>query len=243
MSLNLDQSRRHFHDELDLLQSRFLEMAGVVEEIVRMALDGLIARDPSVAAVALRDDDRVDELEIEIDERAQELLALHQPMAKDLRLVMSTLKASNDLERVGDHGVNIAKAAERLSKMPIIPDLPEVEEMGDIARGMLGDALAAFVSRNAGTARMVCVRDDKVDNFRRSLYRILVTHMLEDPRRISPALELLLVSQNLERIADLSTNIAEDVVFLVEGRSIKHNLEARQLDEDSGEIEESSPAS
>jgi len=241
--MNLDQSRRHFHDELDALQSRFLEMAGIVEEIVRMALDGLISRDPAVAAVALRDDDRVDELEIEIDDRAQELLALHQPMAKDLRLVLSTLKASNDLERVGDHGVNIAKAAERLSRMAAIPDLPEVEEMGDIARGMLADALAAFVSRNAGTARMVCVRDDKVDNFRRSLHRILVTHMLEDPRRISPALELLLVSQNLERIADLSTNIAEDVVFLVEGRSIKHNIEARQLDDVTGDVEESSPAS
>jgi len=237
--MNIDQSRRHFHDELDILQSRLLEMAGIVEEIVRMALDGLLSRDPSVAAVALRDDDRVDDLEIEIDERAQELLALQQPMAKDLRQIMSTLKASNDLERVGDHGVNIAKAAERLSKLAAIPEVPEVEEMGDIARGMLGDALAAFVSRNAGTARMVCVRDDKVDNLRRSLYRILVTHMLEDPRRISPALELLLVSQNLERIADLSTNIAEDVVFLVEGRTIKHNIEAREPDDAE---EEPSPA-
>jgi phosphate transport system protein len=198
-------------------------------------MTGLLERDASVAAVVMREDDRVDELEIEIDERALELLALQQPMAKDLRQILSTLKASNDLERVGDHGVNIGKAARRLSKLAAIPEVPEIEEMGDLARGMLADALAAFVSRNPGTARMVCVRDDRVDNLRKSLFRILVTHMLEDPRRISPALELLLVSQNLERIADLSTNIAEDVVFLVEGRTIKHHAEARISEAGEGE--------
>lgn len=228
-----ERPRRHFHDELDTLQARLLEMAGMVEEIVRVAVEGFLERDGSVAAVVVRDDDRVDELEIEIDERALELLALQQPMARDLRLIMSTLKVSNDLERVGDHGVNIAEAAKRLSRMAPLPEVPEIEEMAGIARGMLADALAAFVSRNSGTARMVCIRDDKVDNLRRSLYRILVTHMLEEPRRISPALELLLVSQNLERIADLSTNVAEDVVFLVEGRTIKHHAEEKE--DDGGE--------
>lgn len=219
--------RRHFHDELDELQNRLMEMAGLVEEIVRDATQGVMARDPSVARRIKAEDDRVDELEILIDEQALELLALQQPMATDLRLIVSTLKVSNDLERVGDHGVNIAKAARRLSEMSAIPEIPEIEEMVETARGMLSDALAAFVSRNPGTARMVCLRDDKVDNLRSSLFRILVTHMLEDPRRISPALELLLVSQNVERIADLSTNIAEDVVFLVEGRTIKHHAEAK----------------
>ncbi|HZD06398.1 MAG TPA: phosphate signaling complex protein PhoU [Longimicrobiales bacterium] len=219
--------RRHFHDELDTLQARLLEMAGIVEGIVRVAMEGLADRDGSVVAAVIQDDDRVDELEIEIDERALELLALQQPMARDLRQIVSTLKVSNDLERVGDHGVNIAKAARRLSELAAMPAVPEIEEMAHIARGMLADALAAFVTRNSGTARMVCVRDDRVDNLRRSLYRILLTHMLEEPRRISPALELLLVSQNLERIADLSTNIAEDVVFLVEGRTIKHHAEER----------------
>jgi phosphate transport system protein len=219
--------RRHFHDELDVLQGRLLEMAGRVEEIVRAALEAVVRRAPDVAERLAVDDDRVDELEIEIDERALELLALQQPMARDLRLIMATLKVANDLERVGDHGVNIARAARRLADMSALPDTPEIDEMAEIAQGMLSDALASFVSRNSGTARMVCLRDDKVDNLRRSLFRILVTHMLEDPRRISPALELLLVSQNLERIADLSTNIAEDVVFLVEGRTIKHHAEAR----------------
>ncbi len=229
------RARRHFHDELDELQARLLEMAGMVESIVHTATEGLLRRDADVADRVIEDDDRVDELEIEVDERALELLALQQPMAKDLRQIMSTLKVSNDLERVGDHGVNIAKASKRLSAMPALPEIPEIEEMVGIARGMLADALAAFVSRNAGTARMVCLRDDKVDNLRRSLFRILVTHMLEDPRHISPALELLLVSQNVERIADLSTNIAEDVVFLVEGRTIKHHAEAKAGEDDDEE--------
>jgi len=218
--------RRHFHDQLDELQEKLLEMAGLVESLVDKAVKAIIARDPSVAPDVIRTDDRVDEIEIDIDERVLELLALHQPMARDLRQVMSTLKAANDLERVGDHAVNIAKAARRISKMPPMPEVPELAEMSDITQGMLADSLAAFVSRNPGTARMVCVRDDRVDNLRRSLYRILVTHMMEEPRRISPALELLLVAGNVERIADLSTNIAEDVVFLVEGRTIKHHAEA-----------------
>lgn len=231
--------RRHFHDELDELQNRLMEMAGLVEEIVRDATESVMARDPSVAPRIKAEDDRVDELEILIDEQALELLALQQPMASDLRLIVSTLKVSNDLERVGDHGVNIAKAARRLSDMTAIPEIPEIEEMIETARGMLSDALASFVSRNPGTARMVCLRDDKVDNLRGSLFRILVTHMLEDARRISPALELLLVSQNVERIADLSTNIAEDVVFLVEGRTIKHHAEAKAASADDEEPEES----
>lgn len=228
------RSRRHFHEELDVLQDRLLEMAGLVEEVVGRAVAAILERDPSAAPEVAEWDDRIDELEIEIDERALGLLALHQPMAGDLRLVMSALKVCNDLERVGDHGENIAKAARRISDMEPMPDVPEIAEMADIAREMLSDALAAYVSRNAGTARMVCMRDDKVDDLQRSLHRILVTHMMEEPRRIGPALELLLVAQNIERIADLSTNISEDVVFLVEGRTIKHYADAP----DSGSGEE-----
>jgi phosphate transport system protein len=161
-----------------------------------------------------------------------ELLALQQPMARDLRQVVATLKVANDLERVGDHAVNIAKAVRRLSEAPAFPAIPEVLEMAEISRGMLGDALAAFVSRNPVNARAVCKRDEKVDNLRRGLFRILLTHMLEEPRRITPALELLLISQNLERIADLSTNIAEDVVFLVEGQTIKHQPDSHSAEDD-----------
>ncbi len=224
--------RRHFHDELDGLQDKLLEMAGIVEELVRVSVHALERRDPKPSEWVKAEDDRVDQLEIEIDERAMELLALQQPMARDLRQVVATLKVANDLERVGDHAVNIAKAVRRLAEAPAFPSVPEIPEMAGIARGMLGDALAAFVSRNSSNARMVCLRDEKVDNLRRSLFRILLTHMLEEPRRITPALEFLLISQNLERIADLSTNIAEDVVFLVEGRTIKHHPDAFSAEDD-----------
>lgn len=223
------KARRHFHDELDTLQERLMEMAGIVERLIAAATDAVARRDGSVAALAMAEDDRVDELEIEIDERVMELLALHQPMASDLRRIIASNKAANDLERIGDHAVNIAKAARRLVDTHPLPELRELSEMVAITREMFSDALAAYVTHNPGTARMVCATDDKVDNLRRSLFRILVTHMLEDPKRIGAALELLLISQNLERIADLSTNIAEDVVFLVEGRTIKHGVEGHQV--------------
>jgi phosphate transport system protein len=227
--------RRQFRDELDIMQRKLLEMAGLVEELVRQGVTGFLSRDATVAQWAKREDDRIDELESEIDELALDVLALFQPMAKDLRHVVAVLKVSNDLERVGDHGVNIAKAAKRLSEMPGMPEVPELGEMAEIAREMLSDALASYIGRDSEGARAVCMRDDRVDNLRRSLYRILLTHMLEEPKRISPSLEILLVAQNLERVADLSTNIAEDVVFLVEGRSIKHLAEAHPTGPDDDE--------
>jgi phosphate transport system protein len=224
--------RRSPHDELEALQGRLLEMAGIVERLVAEASGAVLARNPSAAAAIEAQDDRVDELEIDIDEQVMELLALQQPMATVLRKVIAINKVSNDLERVGDHAVNIAKAARRMVDSQPLPEIRELSEMVEITREMLGDALAAYVAGDTGTARMVCVTDDKVDDLRRSMFRILVTHMLEDPKRIGGALELLLVSQNLERIADLATNIAEDVVFLVEGRTIKHHHEGSDIDED-----------
>ena len=221
--------RRHFHHELDILQERLLEMAGLVEHALADATDAVLVRDPTRGEVIRENDQRIDELEIEIDERVVELLALQQPMASDLRQIITTNKVSNDLERMGDHAVNIARAVTRMDEMPPLPKIRELEDMIEITRGMVSDALASYVSRNAGTARMVCVTDDRVDDLRRSIFRLLVTHMLEDPKRIGAALELLLISQNLERTADLATNVSEDVVFLVEGRTIKHGAE---IDED-----------
>ena len=227
--MNMEQkSHRHFHDQLDTLQQRLMEMAGIVERIVARATQAVLDRDPSAAASILEEDGRVDDREVEIDARVMELLALHQPMASDLRQIVAANKTANDLERVGDHAVNMAKAARRMADTTPLPELRELREMVEITREMLAGSLAAYVSRDSGTARLVCATDDKVDNLRRSLFRILVTHMLEEPKRIGGALELLLVSQNLERVADLSTNIAEDVVFLVEGRTIKHGAEGRR---------------
>ncbi|MCG6955805.1 MAG: phosphate signaling complex protein PhoU [Gemmatimonadetes bacterium] len=227
--MNAEQkTRRHFHDELETLQKRLVEMAGIVESLVERATKAVLTRNSASVADIIAEDSRVDELEVEVDERVVELLALFQPMASDLRQIITSNKVANDLERVGDHAVNIAKAARRLVETQPLPELRELAEMAEITREMLADALASYVTRNAGTARMVCITDDKVDNLRGSLFRILVTHMLEEPKRIGGALELLLVSQNLERVADLSTNIAEDVVFLVEGRTIKHGAEAHR---------------
>lgn len=215
-------SRAPVETELDRLQRMLLEMAGRAEELVRMAMQGLRERDRRMTGLVRKADDRIDELEVEIDERVIELLALQHPMAGDLRLVFVALKASNDVERIGDHAVNIAKASRRLGKHPPLPDIMEIWEMGGQVRGMLGTALDAMVNRDVDQARGVIAEDRRVDDLRRSSIRIIVSYMLEQPRYISPGLEMILVVQNLERIGDLTTNIAEDVVFLVEGRSIKH---------------------
>ena len=146
-------------------------------------------------------------------------------MARDLRLLMAATKIANDLERVGDRAVNIAQSAERLvAHRPITPE-PELVEMARQARAMLAGALDAFVRGDPKLGREICRRDDSVDALHRSVFRIVLTHMAEDPRMISAGMELFLVSRNLERVADLATNIAEDVVFLVEGKTIKHHAE------------------
>lgn len=208
--------------ELDRLQQMLLEMAGRAEELVRMAMLGLGERDRRMTKLVRKADDHIDELEVEMDERVLELLALQHPMAGDLRLVFVALKASNDIERIGDHAVNIAKASRRMTRHPPLPDIMEVWEMGGQVRKMLGTALDALVNRDVEKAGGVIAEDQRVDDLRRSATRIVVSYMLEQPRYISPGLEMIVVLQNLERIGDLTTNIAEDVVFLVEGRSIKH---------------------
>ncbi|HET7321656.1 MAG TPA: phosphate signaling complex protein PhoU [Longimicrobiaceae bacterium] len=219
---------RHFHEELAGLKALLLEMSSLAEELVRLSVEALRERDEAKAQSVVLGDRELDAMEVEVDERCVQLLALQQPLARDLRLITMAMKISNDLERVGDHAVNIAQAVEHLAAHPPLTQLPEIEEMGRLAREMLSDSLDDFVRGDAVGARDVCARDDRVDALHDSTFRILVTHMMEDPRRIGPALEILLVSRNLERIADLATNIAEDVVFLVEGRSIKHGAERRE---------------
>src|ERR687886_675173 len=221
---------RHFHDQLDALKQRLLEMSERAEALVDLSVEALLKQDEGNAAAVLAGDRTLDDLEVEIEHGAIGLLALQQPMARDLRFIISAIKVSSDLERVGDHAVNIAQSAQRLSRMrpttEITPD-PEIEEMARRARQMLGDALNAFVRADGAAGRAVCKADDQVDALHDSLFRILVTHMMEDPRTISAALELFLVSRNLERIADLATNIGEDAVYLAEGKQIKHHLEER----------------
>jgi len=217
---------RHFHDDLEQLKQRLFDMSARAEALVDLAVDALLKRDTAKAETVVAVDREVDTLEIEIERLAVALLALQQPMARDLRFIISAIKISSDLERVGDHAVNIAQSALRLVEMKsdITPD-PEIEDMARRARAMLADALDAFVRADGKLGREVCRRDDQVDALHDSLFRILLTHMLEDPSTISAALELFLVSRNLERVADLATNIAEDAVYLAEGKSIKHHRE------------------
>jgi phosphate transport system protein len=213
---------RHFHEELARLKTQLLEMSGLAEELVDQAMQALRGRDAELASTVIRRDNDLDAMEVAVDDMCIHLLALQQPMARDLRLITMAMKISNDLERVGDHAVNIAEAVAHLAESPIHLEFAEIDEMGRLATEMLTDALDTFVRADAAAAREVCRRDDRVDGLHNSLFRILLTHMMEDPRRIGASMSLFLVSRNLERIADLATNIAEDVVFLVEGRNIKH---------------------
>ena len=219
--------RRHFHDDLSHVKVRLLTMSGEAEAALGVAVDALLTRDLAKAQQVIKGDHVIDAMEMEIEEQCINLLALHQPMARDLRMLTSALKIANDLERVGDHAVNIAQSAERLAQSRPITAEPEIIEMARLAREMLSDALEAFIRGDAAAGREVCLRDDRVDALHRSVFRILLTHMMEDAHSISAGMELFLVSRNLERVADLATNIGEDVVFLVEGKSIKHHAEDR----------------
>jgi phosphate transport system protein len=218
---------RHFDDELTRLKDRLLQMSAAAQESLDRAVRAVLQRDGDVAERVIVQDPAIDALEVEIEETVTNLLALHQPMARDLRLLLAALKISNDLERVGDHAVNISISAKRLTDYRAIAPEPELVEMGRLARDMLAQSIDAFVRRDAEAGRNVCRQDDQVDALHRSMFRILITHMAEDPHTIGAAMELFLVSRNLERVADLATNIAEDVVFLVEGKTIKHGAEMR----------------
>ena len=223
--MSTQAAHRHFHDELSDLKVKLLTMSSEAEDALAASVEALLTRDRDRAAQVIAGDAQIDALEIEIEELVIKLLATQQPMARDLRLLTAAMKISNDLERVGDHAVNIAQSAERLiATRPIAPE-PELVEMARQARTMLADALEAFVRGDAQAARAICRRDDSVDALHRSVFRILLTHMMEDPHIIGTGMDLFLVSRNLERVADLATNIAEDVVFLVEGKTIKHHAE------------------
>jgi phosphate transport system protein len=213
---------KHFHEGLNDLKSTLVGMAGLAEEQVRKAVRALIDRDLDQAEEVVAGDDAIDELEVQVDNMAISLLALQQPMARDLRFITMAMKISNDLERVGDHAENIADAVKYMIEAPPFPVLPEVEEMVRLATDMLANALDAFVRGDAAQAREIISRDDRVDELHDNNFRILLTHMMEDPRRITAGMDLLLISGNLERIADLATNICEEVIFLVEGQSVKH---------------------
>ena len=227
--MNANVPFRHFHDQLASLNRRLLAMSERAEALIELSVDALLTKDQAKAEAVIAGDREVDAMEVEIESAALELLALQQPMARDLRFIIGAIKVTSDLERIGDHAVNIAQTAQRLVALrtTITPD-PEIEDMARRARAMLSDALDAFIRSDGALGREVCKADDHVDALHNSVFRILLTHMMADARAINPSLELLLVSRNLERVADLATNIGEDAVFLAEGKQIKHHFERNE---------------
>jgi phosphate transport system protein len=213
----------HFREELESLQARLLEMGGLAEERVRAAVQGLVTRDPALFEKVLLGDEPINQLHIEVDKRCFRLLALHQPMATDLRAIVAGVKINTDLERVGDLAVNIAEAGTRYISHPPVKKLIDIPQMGDIAQSMLRDALDAFVKRDMRLAHQVLNEDDRLDSLKTQVFRDLLTYMLKDQSTVEPSLDLILVSRHLERIGDHATNIAEDVIFMVSALDVRHH--------------------
>ena len=215
----------HFQEELQTLQARLLGMGGLAEERVRSAVAGLWAGDAARLTAVTIGDEPINELHIEVDRRAFQLLALHQPMAVDLRAIVAALKINTDLERVGDLAVNIAEAARRYLVHPPVKQLIDIPRMGEIAQRMLRDALDAFVRRDMALAQHVLDEDDKLDALKSQIFRELLAFMVRDQTTVEPALDLILISRHLERIGDHATNIAEDVIFMVSARDVRHHAD------------------
>jgi phosphate transport system protein len=198
-------------------------MGGLAEEQMRLAVKGLVERDRDLIERVLVSDEPLNALHIEIDNRCFTLLALYQPMAVDLRAIVAAVKINTDLERVGDLAVNIAEAARRYAMHPPVKKLIDIPQMAVIAQTMLRDALDAFVRRDVALAQLVLNEDDRLDALKTQIFRELLTYMLQDPSTIEPALDLILISRHLERIGDHATNIAEDVIFMVSAKDVRHH--------------------
>ena len=216
---------RHFIEELEDLRKQLLEMAGLVELAVHDSVLALMERDQERAQRVLVNEARINQMEIRIDELATRLLALNQPMARDLRFLTAALKINNDLERMGDLAVNIVERALSLMAQPPVKPLIDIPRMAQLAESMVRNSLDSFVKRDAELARSVLLSDDAVDDLRDTISKELVGFMERDPSTVSRALDLILVSRNLERIADHATNIAEDVLFVVQGVDVRHHAE------------------
>ena len=220
---------RHFEAEMQALKNRLLSMGAMVEERVHQAVGALMERNAAAAERIVAGDQEVNELQIEVDDRCLKLLALQQPMASDLRLITAAMKINADLERIGDQAVNIAENSLKLMTNAPLKPIIDLPRMAEIAEAMTRDSLDAFVRKDVALARSVLARDDEVDQLKDHIFRVLLTYMMADPGTIERALSLILVSRNLERIADHATNIAEDVIFVVEAKDVRHHHEERLL--------------
>ena len=221
-------SETHFQKELQELKENLLKMAAMVEEAIRDGVQSLVRRDSHLARKTFEFEDRINKMENLIDEMCLRLLALRQPMAADLRFITSAMKIITDLERMGDQAVNIAERALSLNEDAQLKPYIDIPRMTDIVQSMVRDVLDAFVNRDSKLARSVCQRDDLVDGLNDQVVRELLTYMISDPKTITRAVHLVIVARCLERIADHATNIAEDVIFMVDALVIKHHADEKK---------------
>lgn len=224
-SMELEGKRMQisFDEELSQLKEKILFMGSKVEEAIRLALKSLVDRDSKLARQVIQGDRDINDMEIEVDEICHRLLALHQPMAGDMRFVTSAMKINADLERIGDMAVNIAERALTLNEVAPLKPFIDIPRMASIAQEMVKVSLDSLVNRDPAAAKKVCERDDEVDNLNDQIIRELISYMLEDRANIKRSLDLILVSRYLERVADHATNIAEDVIYMVAGKDIRHH--------------------
>lgn len=215
---------RQFDNEIDKIRSALFAMAGKVEEHVAMAMRGLVDRDSELARRVIALDAEVDRAEMEIDESCMRLLVLQDPKARDLRLVVMIMKIVNDLERIGDSAKNMGQAVLVLNQDAPLKPYVDLPRLAQLAQKMVTDALDSLAKSDAALARDVIIRDDEVDALYRQIFRELVSYMVEDTKTVTRALELLLYARNLERVADHATNIAENIVYYLEARDIRHTL-------------------
>jgi phosphate transport system protein len=216
--------QRHFHEELEALKQTLLAMGGLVEDQIRRVMRALTERDDALAQDVIDRDRQVNAYDVEVDETCVNLLALHQPAAGDLRFITTAMKIVTDLERIGDQAVNIAQRALELNREPQLKPYIDLPRMAACAQAMVKDSLDAFVSRDTDQARRVCGADGEVDALKEQIFRELLTFMMADPRAIPRAIRLILISRFLERVADHATNIAEMVIYMVEGKMVRHTL-------------------
>lgn len=213
--------RRSYSQELEMLREELSHMGTIVAEAVAKAAEALAKQDASMAKVVLDGDDVIDNMQVEIEDKCMVLIARQQPLARDLRIIGTGLKITTDLERVGDHAFDIAKIACQIADKPLIKPLIDIPRMAQMAQKMLKDALEAYVKLDITLAEQVCEADDEVDRLNQQIFRELLTYMMEDPRSITQATQLILVAMSLERVADHATNIAEWVIYLATGQRLR----------------------
>jgi phosphate transport system protein len=219
---------RHFEIELSELKERLLWMGSLAERAVHQAVHAVLDAQEPLAQAVLREEPAMNDLQSVIDDRVVQLLALHQLMAADLRFVLAVARINNDLERIGDQAVNMAQAALHILRHPRVKPYVDLPRMSELAEGMVRDSLNAVVRGDIEIARSVLIRDDQVDNLRDKIFRELLSYMMGDSSVIFQAFELILVAKNLERVADHATNIAEDVIYMVEGHDVRHTAGDRR---------------